>query len=126
MTVRQAERRGAWDDSGVTIVASLSIKVVAQGPLARMRTIFARPAVSFDGEDHPLTWLRRYRFAVAPGDHEVTVYRRGKQDGAESITFTSGPAERIHLLAIFTGSGFTYELKHLPNDLTVEDADSEE
>ena len=48
----------------MTIVASLSIKVVAQGPLARLRTAFRRPTVSIDGVDHPLSWLRRYRSLV--------------------------------------------------------------
>lgn len=100
----------------MTIVASLSIKAVAQGPLARFRTVFSRPSVSIDGVDHPLTWLNRYRFALAPGEHEVTVYLRGKEHG-ESVSLTSGPAERIHLLAIFTGDGFRYEVKHLPTDL---------
>ena len=104
----------------MTIVASLSIKVVAQGPLARLRTAFRRPTVSIDGVDHPLSWLRRYRFAVGPGEHEVTVTLRGKEQGADSLTFTSGPAERIHVLAIFTGSGFRYELKHLPTDFEPE------
>ena len=54
----------------MTIVASLSIKAVAEGPVARVRMVFSRPAVSIDGVEHPLTWLNRYRFAVVPGEHE--------------------------------------------------------
>lgn len=104
----------------MTIVASLSIKAVAEGALARFRTVFSRPAVLIDGVEHPLTWLNRYRFAVTPGEHEVTVYLRGKSDGANSVTFPSGPAERIHLLATYTGDGFRYEVKHLPADVPTE------
>lgn len=107
----------------MTIVASLSIKAVAEGPVARVRMVFSRPAVSIDGVEHPLTWLNRYRFAVVPGEHEVKVYTGGKSAEATSVTFSSGPAERISLLATLTArDGFRYEIRRYEPQIPVDPA----